>query len=360
MKVVLIGGFLGSGKTTAIINACNNLQKRGLSVAVITNDQGDQQVDTRFVRSNKIAGSEVLNGCFCCNYNQFDAELAALIISHNPDYIFAEAVGSCTDLVATVAAPMGKFHPGVEVVIVAFVDAALLSSIIEGRASFIDEAVRYIFRKQIEDADLLVINKCDTVTEEQVNLIKTILTTEYNGKVITFQNSTRPDDIANWLDLLNTTIPGKRKSLAIDYELYGAGEARLAWADKSFTILSKTENAVFIASHILGKIIDHLQEQRLFIGHLKCFLESAVTSEKISFTTTSTSAQFQLSMPETIELSVLLNARVQTIPETLAIVVDTAIADAKSQFGCEIRIVKESVFTPAKPVPTYRIESPME
>lgn len=46
MKLVLIGGFLGSGKTTAIVNASAQLIRDAKKVAVITNDQGDQQVDT--------------------------------------------------------------------------------------------------------------------------------------------------------------------------------------------------------------------------------------------------------------------------------------------------------------------------
>lgn len=360
MKLVLIGGFLGSGKTTAIINACSNLREGGLSGVVITNDQGEEQVDTSFVRSNKIAGSEVLNGCFCCNYDHFDVELQTLVSRYNPDFIFAEAVGSCTDLVATVAAPLEKFRPDIAVVITVFVDAALLISVIEERAAFIDEAVRYIFRKQIEEADLLVINKADTISNEQINLIEIALATEYKGKTITFQNSTRQPDIAHWLVLLTRTVPGKRKSLMIDYDLYGAGEQKLTWSDKAFTIVSKFDNAVFIARYILGRIIDQLQEQRLFIGHLKCYLESEVIGEKISFTTTSTSAEFCLSIPETKQLNVLLNARVQTIPEILATVVDTAIAGAEVKFDCEIKVSKEAVFIPGKPVPTYRFESPLE
>jgi hypothetical protein len=61
-----------------------------------------------------------------------------------------------------------------------------------------------------------------------------------------------------------------------------------------------------------------------------------------------------------MELSVLLNARVQTLPETLAAVIGEVIAGAKKQFGCKIIESKESVFTPGKPVPTYRFESPVE
>jgi G3E family GTPase len=43
--------FLGSGKTTAIVNACQHLIKKDQRVVVITNDQGDQQVDNAFVKS---------------------------------------------------------------------------------------------------------------------------------------------------------------------------------------------------------------------------------------------------------------------------------------------------------------------
>lgn len=48
MKLHLVGGFLGSGKTTAIINAAKKLMKDGKRVGVITNDQGRYLVDTAF------------------------------------------------------------------------------------------------------------------------------------------------------------------------------------------------------------------------------------------------------------------------------------------------------------------------
>lgn len=67
MKIYLVGGFLGSGKTTAIAKACQSLAKEGKSAAVITNDQGTELVDTIYMRSLHIPVCEVVNGCFCCN-----------------------------------------------------------------------------------------------------------------------------------------------------------------------------------------------------------------------------------------------------------------------------------------------------
>ena len=101
MKLILLGGFLGSGKTTAIVNAARILMRTGKKVAIITNDQGDQQVDSAYVRSMDIPVKEVANGCFCCNYQQLDNHIEELK-ENNPDIIFAESVGTCTDLIATI------------------------------------------------------------------------------------------------------------------------------------------------------------------------------------------------------------------------------------------------------------------
>ena len=51
MRLHFVGGFLGSGKTTAIAGACRALRDRGLRVGVVTNDQGKLQVDALFLRS---------------------------------------------------------------------------------------------------------------------------------------------------------------------------------------------------------------------------------------------------------------------------------------------------------------------
>src|ERR1035437_1309558 len=106
MKLHIIGGFLGSGKTTAITNASKLLMHHGKKVAVITNDQGKYLVDTSFVDSNNIPAAEVTNGCFCCNFNSLSEQIELLKDKIHPDCIFAESVGSCTDLVATVLKPL--------------------------------------------------------------------------------------------------------------------------------------------------------------------------------------------------------------------------------------------------------------
>ena len=134
MKVHLVAGFLGSGKTTAITNTSKLLIDKGFTASIITNDQGRFQVDSHFVKSLQIANAEVSGGCFCCNYNQLDEQIELLRNEVKPDLIFAESVGSCTDLVATVLKPLLNFKSAEieKLTFTTFVDARLLLTFFRG------------------------------------------------------------------------------------------------------------------------------------------------------------------------------------------------------------------------------------
>lgn len=182
MKFILTGGFLGSGKTTAIQQACNLLLQENKKVAVVTNDQGEELVDSKFIEGFSIPVKEVVKGCFCCNYNALLQNIYAFNKEINPDIIFAESVGSCTDIVATIAKPLAEMHPEFSVSISVFVDVSLLHSLITGTSSFIDDSVRYIFKKQMEEADVLILNKIDLLNAAQLDEVLQAIEQEYPSK----------------------------------------------------------------------------------------------------------------------------------------------------------------------------------
>jgi G3E family GTPase len=355
MKLVLTGGFLGSGKTTAIANACAQLLEDQVRVAVITNDQGEQLVDSAYIAKFGIPVREVGNGCFCCNYSRLDEHIQSLFEINKPEIIFAESVGSCTDLIGTIARPMARFRPKMEVVISIFADAALLLSLLEGRASFIDDRVRYIYKKQLEEADILSVNKVDLITRGQLKIIDEFLRNEYPDKILLHQNSKTKPGINHWLEEIeNFKTTKDRLSLAIDYDIYAEGEAQLAWHDNRIAIHSKQDDALEIAGKIMRDLHEEIHHQGMAIAHLKFIVESGDWLQKYSATITGVDLEIEASAPVTDHCMLLINARIQTDPLLLKKLTDTILKRASINYDCTIVSERSSSFKPGYPKPEHR------
>ena len=341
MTIHLLSGFLGSGKTTAIEQACRLLKKRKIPVAVITNDQGARLVDGDLFNELRIPSAQVINGCFCCNYNDLDSKIRTLVRLAQPTVLFAESVGSCTDLVATVLKPLLQQHPEWRTTVSVFADAQLLQDL---PPSF-DSAVRYIYWKQLEEAQVIVISKIDQINNKLG--LQQKLQMLYPDKTILYHNSFDEADITHWLSILDSTPTTNLPSLDIDYDLYGAGEAKLAWLDQELEIHSPTENAHAAAI----ALFQQLTTIPYPVGHLKCLIDKKT---KLSFTATgSTDDSFP---PQPAPKAILLiNVRVQTEPATLSGLMAEIIKTIEDTHACTIRTISESCFQPGYPRPTHRI-----
>ena len=162
-KLVFVGGFLGAGTTTLILRAAELLQRRGIRAAVITNDQDGGLVDTRFSEASGLATGEVAGGCFCCRLSDL-IDAAAELRKYRPEVIFAEPVGSCVDLSATILQPLKAYYKGElePMPLTVLVDPVMAQQVFAGKA---DEDVSYLFRNQLAEADLVCLNKVDQYDE---------------------------------------------------------------------------------------------------------------------------------------------------------------------------------------------------
>ena len=109
-RCVMVGGFLGAGKTTSIAKLAQWLRSKGLRVGLITNDQGSHLVDTTMLVARGFSVKEIPGGCFCCRFNSLVDAAKLLTAECRPEVFIAEPVGSCTDLVATVSYPMRELY----------------------------------------------------------------------------------------------------------------------------------------------------------------------------------------------------------------------------------------------------------
>jgi len=382
MRMYFAGGFLGSGKTTAIAGACRSLIDSGRRVGVVTNDQGKLQVDSLFMRSAGFPTVEVGGGCFCCNYDDFDAKLAGLIERDRPEFVFAESVGSCADIVATVVKPFETFREtyGDASVFSVFADSRLLLARLSGTTLPFSEDILYIFDSQLAEADLLVLNKRDLLGEaEAVRLQQLAVAAWPRKRLLTISGST-PEGAASWLAELDAASAGPsglgRERLELDYARYGAGEGELGWLDERLLIedsggLSsdggRCRQAVldFVLAFAGG-----LSSARLPVGHLKVHVSAGAVECKLSLTSADflqqgaagglaaslrSLVEAQLPQFSARRATVAVNARVQVAPEELAALASAAAASARSSAGLEILEEDRSAFRPGLPVPTHRL-----
>lgn len=359
-RLHLVGGFLGSGKTTAIIAAAKALMKRGVRVGVVTNDQGKYLVDTAFFKLSDLPTVEVNGGCFCCNYNDLEKQIHTLERQAKPDIIFAESVGSCADLVATVIKPLLQLRQTayIPASLSVFTDARLLRLRLKDLPLPFSDNVIYIFDQQIEEADLLIINKIDLVSLPiQQELIESARQ-RYPTKEIIGQNSLAPDGITAWLNRIenrNSMYP--IVPLSIDYQRYGAGEARLAWLDETLIISVPAEHARATLIESINDILANLTARKITIGHLKFLVSSNAGSDiKLSFTTVET-PKWDENLPSlhSGEIHLMVNARVEMEAQALRILINSCFEQATRKFGGSMHIEQSDAFHPKFPKPTYRI-----
>lgn len=363
-RYIMIGGFLGAGKTTAVAALAARLSKNGLKVGLITNDQGQELVDTAMLRSKGYATEEIPGGCFCCRFNSLVDAAERLSESNRPDVFIAEPVGSCTDLVATVTYPLRRMY-GNDFTIAplsVLIDPARAMRVfgLQPGPSFSPKVI-YIFKKQLEEADIIVISKSDTLAAGQIEELTTAIAREFPRAQILSASARNGVDLDGWFHHLESDEQVERQVMDVDYEIYAEGEALLGWLNATLQI-SSTE--YFDANSVLTTLAKNVQ------GRL-CRSGSEIAHFKMTFSPDSGLGDIAVInlvrndfVPElSITLDhpvnsgqVIINLRAEEDPERLASTLRESVAELHGQVpGLQANLEHLEKFRPGKPTPTHRV-----
>lgn len=362
MEIHLVAGFLGSGKTTAIIQAAKTLMGRGTKVGVLTNDQGKYLVDTAFFQLSDIPAVEVSGGCFCCNYDDMNARLDQLIAAVHPDVIFAESVGSCADLVATVIKPLlalGSAGSPPPASFSVFADIRLVQHWLAGDALPFSEQVVYIFEKQIEEAGLVILNKNDLVSTEVCAAVSAALQERFPGKHVLAISALNRDGITGWVDQIRSgALPLPQTSLEIDYQLYGMGEASLGWLDEQIDFDLPGGGVGKAVVDFMQGLLDEIHRKEIAIGHMKFIVAAGEAMHKVSFLTLDDPRSWQADLPPISggHATLMVNARLQAGAQEIRSLLEQAIQRCRQEHGVKIQESRLDYFHPKFPQPTHRIQ----
>lgn len=338
MKVHVLGGFLGAGKTTAMRALARYFDARGERVALITNDQGSSLVDTTVCRRASADVREIVGGCFCCRYGELEDALIAAHAS-GATIAIAEAVGSCTDLVATVLSPLAD-RMGDKLRI------APLSVVVDpwrvADMEHFPEDVRYLFAKQIEEADVVVLSRADLGPPDVEARIRQIRPDVAVARV----SGTTGEGVAAWAAL---DPPSRSAPLDLDYDRYAAAEAVLGWCNARVRITSGIGVA---PAALLARVFSSLVDAP--IAHVK--ITSTDGSPCGGAITRRGAAPFiDASSDPRHEMTLVVNARVAAPPEELESRVRSAFHNAAPHAAIEWEEL--TCFRPGRPVPVHRYTS---
>lgn len=360
--LIPLSGFLGAGKTTLMLAAAAMLRDRGLTVACVTNDQGDHLVDSSLVDSKKVPLGQVSGGCFCCRFNELTDTLNVLIAAHRPDVILSEAVGSCTDLTATVILPLRAMHGDALLVkpLTTVIDPNRLEEAMQEASMTLSPEVGYIFRKQLEEASCLLLNKTDLLTPARTDDLTRMLRFEFPAARVGTASAAAGIGVAAWLDYMLSEEASAEAALSldIDYDVYAEGEAQLGWLNASFTWQGGIADATGLCQSLMDRLAAGFASADAEIAHLKLWAQDSRHQLKISRVRNADAARVDEAPCDpwsTDRVTVWLNARIQMDDTQLKEYFTMTLEQLSSDLHLASSLHELECFAPARPVPTYRI-----
>ena len=356
---LMVGGFLGAGKTTALLAAGTHLAMLGKRVGLIINDQSEELVDTALVRSRAFPVEEIAGGCFCCRFHSLTDAAKRLTAESRPDVFLAEPVGSCTDLAATVALPLRQMYADryrvAPLSVMVDPDRALRVLGIEPGRAF-SPKVEYIYVKQLEEADVLVINKIDNVPPERVARLRATLAERFPSSRIATISARTGAGVGDWIDsLLSGDAAGR--VLDIDYDTYADGEALLGWLNGTAILTGAPAEGDALLLDFATAIHRDLAADGLEIAHLKLTLVPSDGHGIAVVNATRTDSEPELAFSldaEVDDAEITVNLRAEADPARLEAAVRKALT-ARRQDGATITVTHLERFRPGRPVPTHRM-----
>ncbi|WFR64772.1 GTP-binding protein [Paenibacillus amylolyticus] len=221
VPVTVLSGYLGSGKTTVLNHVLNNRQ--GLKVAVIVNDMSEVNIDAALVKGEATLSRteeklvELSNGCICCTLrDDLMQEIEKLVNEGKYDYILIESTGISEPVPVAQTFTYADEESGIDLTRLARLDCLVTvvdanrfwidfgsgQSLLDRNQATGDEDTRDVVDlliDQIETCDVLLLNKCDLVDDDELNKLEGIIRRlQPNAKIIRTENGqVNPSEILN-------------------------------------------------------------------------------------------------------------------------------------------------------------------
>ena len=353
-KYMVVSGFLGAGKTTSMIAMARVINKKlaesgqGGHAGIIANDLGAKNlVDADYTRTADVAINEITGDCICYvtedltnHIDRLANEGAAVVMSDIP----GSGVGALDHVYIT----LKNDYPGKYELLplTCIVDPERLRMILPERADIhLPEEMRFLLNAQIAEADLIVLNKIDLLSEEERQADIDFIRQAYPSIPIMEMSARTGEGVEEVVDYLFAhRAPAEHRDLGTDTEEFDAAEDKMCWYNQRFFAKERDgKNIDFnqVVEDFMEAIRDGLIEAKRNVPHLKLFAAGEGDDfVKASLIGVDYDIEYERKLNhDYTAIAIIVNARATCESETFGEIVDDALDQIAHEHNLKCRTI---------------------
>jgi G3E family GTPase len=218
------------------------------------------------------------------------------------------------------------------------------------RAPF-DEDVRYLFGKQLAEADQIIVTKRDLLDDEGIRSLLEAIQHLVGDIPVSAMSAKTGTGVRDWIEKILTGHAGER-DLQLDYDTYGRAEASLGWLNASIDLVAeRVLSSIDLGEALITRIQDACRLSGYQVAHVKIMFATAEGSDWIAITESSGKPAWggERELPWSREASMIINARVCDEPEHLRQVVEACVQQVTADRNVRATVCHIESFSPLPP-----------
>lgn len=346
IRFMVVSGFLGAGKTTTMIALGEYMDKNYGHVGLIANDLGANLVDTNLTQTSGCTVEEIASGCICYQMDNTidkirrlkDRDGCIFVMSDIPgcgvgalDHTYHRLDDDCKDWIT-----LSPF--------MVVVDPERLRMLLPEKADInLPEELVYLMKLQLEEADLVVLNKIDLLSDEEIKRDVDFLKEACPDVPVLAISALEKTGIEELVEFITTHESALKNFSVRDDEKFAEAETKLTWYNRRM-FFKTLDGSKIDCNEVIDEIIEGIRmgliEKKRNVPHLKTFATAGAGDfNKCSLIGVDYDIEHtQPFIRKHKKFSMIINARAVCESRPLARLVDDAIDDVSERYNLDVQV----------------------